>query len=540
MLSHLAWNMQNGLAANRTELNVVVRDKELKELVTKYVNMIEERQVRPLLLVNALIGQLQTRHHVLLWLGGKSYMFVHRTFLEFFCARYIVHPSAADSAKLTPADVFRNHATDFSWKEVLVLVGCQLEAAPLAESLDAVVTVCRCHVNTANNTSSLCSALDLLVECLRKISRGADCPEPLKEAAVNCRALLTDVVNRMPLSGRTFSLAMTSLAELWPDEETQQLLWKLTSQEPIAGEAVEVLAKRWNTPQTRDRLTMLVTCLSHTLARASLRALGRVWRDQDTYQLIVTLVRSPYHEFTSVPATTFSNLELLETALYLLGGIWNDDPTRLLLIEVFQANCIHSRAAVELLALRWQQDKATRSTLANLLMTDESGAVAQALAQHWPDGETRTMLENAARSEHTLASRHAISALACQQSFMDDELKKTLRDVIESGGAGASTAKIWLQRGFADERAIAECINQGCCTYSITHKSYILQPSYHCRTCTPQGWRGHLGCCQTCVLSGLCAVSDERRATRQVGHARKEELYGEPFGRTNDRYVRQG
>ena len=157
------------------------------------------------------------------------------------------------------------------------------------------------------------------------------------------------------------------------------------------------------------------------------------------------------------------------------------------------------RQRYELLALRWQQDKATRSTLANLLMTDESGAVAQALAQHWPDGETRTMLENAARSEHTLASRHAINALACQQSFMDDELKKTLRDVIESGGAGASTAKIWLQRGFADERAIAECINQGCCTYSITHKSYILQPSYHCRTCTPQGWRGHLGCCQTCA-----------------------------------------
>ena len=39
----------------------------------------------------ALVEQLRTRNFILCYLGADSYAFVHRTFLEYFCAADIVH-----------------------------------------------------------------------------------------------------------------------------------------------------------------------------------------------------------------------------------------------------------------------------------------------------------------------------------------------------------------------------------------------------------------------------------------------------------------
>ena len=81
MLRQVAHHMQaadKGLAGN------LIRGDDLERIVTGYLKSIEVSQARTV--ARLLIEQLRSRNFILCYLGADSYGFVHRTFLEYFCA----------------------------------------------------------------------------------------------------------------------------------------------------------------------------------------------------------------------------------------------------------------------------------------------------------------------------------------------------------------------------------------------------------------------------------------------------------------------
>ena len=76
----------------------------------------------------ALVEQLRARNFILCDLGANSYAFVHRTFLEFFCAAEIVQ--RFNSRKLTVEGLitlFEECCRDDDWREVLRLICGQID-----------------------------------------------------------------------------------------------------------------------------------------------------------------------------------------------------------------------------------------------------------------------------------------------------------------------------------------------------------------------------------------------------------------------------
>ena len=81
MLRQVAYHMQaaeKGLAGN------LIRGDDLEKILTGYLKSIEVSEARTV--ARLLIAQLRSRNFILCFLGADSYGFVHRTFLEYFCA----------------------------------------------------------------------------------------------------------------------------------------------------------------------------------------------------------------------------------------------------------------------------------------------------------------------------------------------------------------------------------------------------------------------------------------------------------------------
>ncbi len=88
----------------------------------------------------ALIEQLRGRNFMLSYVGGNSYAFVHRTFLEYFCAveiRERFHAQTLTSEQLK-TEIF-GHWADETWHEVLCLLAGMVAAPLVAEILEWLI-----------------------------------------------------------------------------------------------------------------------------------------------------------------------------------------------------------------------------------------------------------------------------------------------------------------------------------------------------------------------------------------------------------------
>ena len=110
---------------------------QLESILTDYLKTIEVEKPREI--ARIMIGQLRTRNFILCDLGGDSYGFVHRTFLEYFCAWEFVW-QFKESQTLTIEqlinDVFGQHWQDESWHEVLRLISGMIEPRFVADIID--------------------------------------------------------------------------------------------------------------------------------------------------------------------------------------------------------------------------------------------------------------------------------------------------------------------------------------------------------------------------------------------------------------------
>jgi HEAT repeat protein/energy-coupling factor transporter ATP-binding protein EcfA2 len=123
LLRRIAWRMQaapQGLAGN------FILQEDLQAEIEAYLK--ERWQLLPVELTrigSAMITQLRERNFILCLYGAQVYGFVHRTFLEYFCAAEIVYRFEKQQTlsfdELKTA-VFLAHYQDETWHEVLQLI----------------------------------------------------------------------------------------------------------------------------------------------------------------------------------------------------------------------------------------------------------------------------------------------------------------------------------------------------------------------------------------------------------------------------------
>ena len=91
-----------------------------------------------------MINQLRSRNFMLCYLGADYYAFVHRTFLEYFCAcEYVWQFKEIQTLtiKELKTEVFGKHWMDESWHEVLRLIAGMINSKFVGEIIEYLIEV---------------------------------------------------------------------------------------------------------------------------------------------------------------------------------------------------------------------------------------------------------------------------------------------------------------------------------------------------------------------------------------------------------------
>ena len=120
MLRAIAYEMQAGEEGLKG--NLISADR-LTRIITDYLR--DQGFSEPREKANRLIQQLRERNFILCYRGVDTYGFMHRTFLEYFCAVEIVHRFEKQRTLTFDQlrdEVFGQHWQDETWHEVLKLI----------------------------------------------------------------------------------------------------------------------------------------------------------------------------------------------------------------------------------------------------------------------------------------------------------------------------------------------------------------------------------------------------------------------------------
>ena len=159
MLGKVAYFMQGnqaGLAGN------MISGEDLETIIKEELKL---RDVtNPRAVAKVMINQLRTRNFILCFMGADYYAFVHRTFLEYFCAWEFVskfEKIQEISLEQLKTEVFGKHWRDESWHEVLRLIVGMIDSNKAGEIIEYLMAQDR-EGNKFNN-------LFLAADCLSEV-----------------------------------------------------------------------------------------------------------------------------------------------------------------------------------------------------------------------------------------------------------------------------------------------------------------------------------------------------------------------------------
>ena len=134
MLGKVAYFMQvnqGGLAGN------LISGEDLERIIKDELKLRDVTNPRSV--AKVMINQLRTRNFILCFMGADYYAFVHRTFLEYFCAWEFVRKFEKKqeiSLEQLKTEVFGQHWRDESWHEVLRLIVGMIDSNKAGEIIE--------------------------------------------------------------------------------------------------------------------------------------------------------------------------------------------------------------------------------------------------------------------------------------------------------------------------------------------------------------------------------------------------------------------
>jgi predicted NACHT family NTPase len=350
MLRQVAYHMQTsakGLAGN------LISAKDLEKILIRYLKNIEFEQ--PTKVARVMMNQLRTRNFMLCFLGADYYAFVHRTFLEYFCAWEFVwqfKETQTLSIKELNQEVFGKHWQDETWHEVLRLITGMIESRFVCEIID--------YLMAQDGEREKFINLFLAAKCL---------------AEVRNRLLVASAATK--LLHQIKGLAKYDLSysyQLYLDEEETKLV------QEIRTKAVVSVATTWkDDPETLPWLKQLAT-VDHNdyVRRAALQELARGFKDDPQ-----TLPWLKQH------ATSDKDWTVRQAAVQELVRGFKDDHDILPIIQklAITDNSEYVRqAAVQELARAFKDNPNTIFWLKKRATVDQYGTVRQVAIQELARG----------------------------------------------------------------------------------------------------------------------------------------------------------
>jgi predicted NACHT family NTPase len=358
MLRKVAYRMQSsekGLAGN------LISATDLEAILTDYLKTIEVEQARKV--ARLFINQLRTRNFILCFLGADSYCFVHRTFLEYFCAWEFVW-QFKETQTLTIErlidEVFGAHWQEESWHEVLRLICGMIEPKFVAEIIDFLLEQKADRSQFLNQTTP-----NLKKEGINNII-----------LAVNC---FEEVRNKNLISSTSEKLLQTLKNEI-----EQEFPYRFMPD--TAFDLLLLIANNWQDEQ--ETLSWLKHCLKLDLSSfvpaAAVKTIAEVWKDYpDTL---------PWLKELALVKQEDQNDDVQQIAVQSIVKHWLNHSETLLWLKEFaliNENPSVRREALRVLAKELKKDEDNLSMLKTYALQDESWFVRytalEALAMDWKD-----------------------------------------------------------------------------------------------------------------------------------------------------------
>jgi predicted NACHT family NTPase len=437
MLRQVAYYMQ----ANESGLNAnLIAAKYLEDILTDYLKTIETSQARDV--AKLMSNQLRIRNFILCFMGADYYAFVHRTFLEYFCAWEFVWQFEKEK-KLSPeqlkTEVFGQHWHDESWHEVLRLITGMIEPRFIADIIEFLIE----QDGENQEFINLFLAASLLSE-------------------VRSRSTISEISDRLL-------------------NKLQELITSQTSKD-ICIKAVEVVSNTWKNNSGAlvflQEIAQTKTDNQFYSQEIALR-LARISREsKQAFSCLQSLAEfgneTAISELVKITGKTTQTLNILlnlveannKTAIIELIKIAGDDPQTLPILK----NIIRSSkdndlkiAAIEALIRYWKQDNETISIIKKNACSGDYFAIKELAKNLQYDPEVLSIIITLAKQGNEVA----IEELAY---YWEDE-PETLSILQKLAKQGNKAAAIELALGWSnDDRTFYILRN-------FTN-SYISQSSY--------------------------------------------------------------
>ncbi len=383
MLREIAYAMQSapeGLAGN------LISEGELEAMFCRYLKE-ELGFTQPRAAARDLIEQLRLRNFILCYRGGGSYSFVHRTFLEYFCACGLALQSVKEESSLDflKIKVFGPHWQDETWHEVLRLIAGMDGQVPV-ERVAAIVD----FLLTEKDDGYKFHNIFLAAQCCLEIRN------PRRLGATRTR--VTDVLLKLV----RFELTDFSDQNMFIENLLQLVEIRTRVVGFLANPQLFDPAHSW----IKDNAKLDNAKLDNWIMRlASVNGLAHAWSDDpDTFP------------FLKDCAVNDSHWEVRQEAVEQLARRWKNDPETLPLLKTLGAkdkDWIVRLKAVEELAHGWRGDPEVWLWLKDRAVNDPwptveerpsnigvRGVALEAIAQGWPDDpRTRLLLLEQAEKE---------------------------------------------------------------------------------------------------------------------------------------------
>jgi hypothetical protein len=375
MLRKVAYHMQSsakGLAGN------LISAAQLESILTDYLRTIEVEKPREI--ARIMIGQLRTRNFILCDLGGDSYGFVHRTFLEYFCAWEFVWQFKEEQTLTIEQlihDVFGKHWRDESWHEVLRLISGMIEPRFVADIIDFLL-------EQKVDRSAFLEGFRLKKEGLSNLLLAADC--------------FVEVRNRSLIADTSSKLRETFQREA--EQETSNMF-----NYELAVMIISVIASTWQ--DNSEILAWLKKCLEFIeisyIRGSAVQEIAKGWKDHsDTLSWLKDL------------ALNDKDVYLRRTAVQEIAKGWKDDSDTLPWLKdraLSDQNWIMRSAFVKEIVKGWKDDTDTLPLLKDRALNDQYWAIQsdsiQEIVKGWKENtDTLPLLKDRALNDQYWAVRH--------------------------------------------------------------------------------------------------------------------------------------
>jgi predicted NACHT family NTPase len=410
---------RTGLAGN------IITEAKLKEIIQKQLT--ELGVPEPWSAAGELISLLHVRNFMLAYLGDKQYAFVHRTFLEYFCARDLKY-RFEKTTKLTIKKLVNYFSTKWNrdeWQEVLSLLATMIGVEYAVKCISALLE--------QSGKPGGEKAVFLAARCVQEIRERAKIREVRKQVYL---ALIPLVTFTLPEAHHS-------------DERAREAL-------RIRGTAVQELARGWKEDQRTETWLKNHACYDTDIfvRTAAAQELARGWKESPDMM-----------SWLKDRAVSDPNASMHMTALGELARGWKNEPEMSAWLKERARrdhNALVRATAIKELARGWREEAGLSEWLKERALRDDSGLARQTAVQELAhrgkkeQGITELLKQRALEDPDWFVRNRALQQLARgwkDESRMREWLQE--RAIKDDDAKVRQTAVEELGRGWKNHPAVA-------------------------------------------------------------------------------------